>query len=229
MNNPAVLLAGTVGSVAYGLATPGFDIDTLGVFAAPTRDLVGLEQPQQTIATTNPDQQLHEAAKYCHLALKGNPSVSELLWLPEELYTARTPLGEQLLTIRTCFLSAPRVRDAYLGFADQQLRRLTGRCGPHVEHRTRRRSAKHARHLARLVGQGIKLYKTGHLQVRVEDPEWIRAFGDRVASGRTHEAASLLIAARKVFDTSRSPLPDEPDKGPALEWLSAVRTTHWES
>ncbi len=40
-----VLLAGIVGSTAYGLAGPDSDVDRLGVFAAPTLSLLGLDAP----------------------------------------------------------------------------------------------------------------------------------------------------------------------------------------
>lgn len=218
-----LLLAGTVGSVAYGLARPSSDHDTLAVYAALTRTLVGLTCPDETTVETRPGRALHEARKFCALALDGNPTVQELLWLPDDLYQTRTPLGADLIGVREAFLTAPRVRAAYLGYAAGQLKRLTGRTGPHVEPATRRRSAKHARHLARLIGQGIKLYQTGHLQVRVDDPEWIRAFG-----GRVDEAQQLLAAAEKVFDRTHTPLPDQPDDGPVRDWLAAVRIAHWE-
>lgn len=53
----------------------------------------------------------------------------ELVWLPDELYEVRTPLGDELIGIRGSFLSAQRVRDAYLGYATQQFRKLESRAG----------------------------------------------------------------------------------------------------
>jgi hypothetical protein len=122
-----ILLAGIVGSTAYGLATPDSDIDRLGVFAAPTRSLLGLRTPRESIVTTAPDRTLHEARKWCDLALGGNPTVMELVWLPDDLYETRTPFGDELIGIRSAFLSAKRVRDAYLGYATQQFRKLERR------------------------------------------------------------------------------------------------------
>ncbi|MER5322364.1 nucleotidyltransferase domain-containing protein [Streptosporangium roseum] len=228
-NTSHVLLAGIVGSTAYGLAGPGSDIDTLGIFAAPTRDLVGLRTPDETHVSTKPDRTLHEAKKWCLLALNGNPAVLEITWLPDDLYQVRTPLGEQLIAIRSAFLAAPRVRDAYLGYAAGQFKRLSGRFGPNVEHATRKRAAKEARHLARLITQGCELYATGTLTVRLDSPDLIRDFGDRVAAGDLDEAKSLLDVAETFFDNTRSPLPARPNEGPVREWLSAVRTTHWEA
>ncbi len=47
MPEGAVLLSGIVGSTAYGLAGPGSDVDRLGMFAAPTLDLLRLDPPRE--------------------------------------------------------------------------------------------------------------------------------------------------------------------------------------
>jgi hypothetical protein len=61
-----VLLAGIVGSTAYGLAGPDSDVDHLGVYAAPTVAFHGLHPPtgkDATLVRHDPDSTLHEAAK----------------------------------------------------------------------------------------------------------------------------------------------------------------------
>ncbi|MEU6353273.1 nucleotidyltransferase domain-containing protein [Streptomyces sp. NPDC047072] len=215
MTVPNILLSGIVGSTAYGLAREGSDVDRLGMFAAPTETLLGLHTPKESHVTTAPDRTLHEAAKWCRLALGGNPTVMELVWLPDELYETRTPLGDELIGIRGSFLSAQRVRDAYLGYATQQFRRLEGRDRD-------RRTAKHARHLKRLCHQGLELYATGRLGVRVEDPEEYHRFGESVAADPT-VARSLLAHYETVFAETRSVLPEHPDEAPAEAWLRRVR------
>ncbi|MEV0429987.1 nucleotidyltransferase domain-containing protein [Micromonospora sp. NPDC050495] len=218
-----LLLSGIVGSVAYGLAGPDSDVDRIGVFAAPTVAFHGLHPPRESVVTTGPDLTLHEAGKYARLALSGNPTATELMWLPDECYETRTELGERLIGIRAAFLSGPRVRDAYLGYAAQQFRKLAGR---DATVGGRRRSAKHARHLARLLHQGRVLYTTGVLAIRLADPEWFRAFGERVAAGALDEAEALVAAAERDFDRIRTPLPERPDEETVERWLLAVRAAH---
>lgn len=218
-----LLLSGIVGSVAYGLAGPGSDVDRIGVFAAPTVAFHGLYPPRESVVTTEPDVTLHEARKYALLALSGNPTATELMWLPDECYEIRTEFGERLIAIRSAFLSAPRVRDAYLGYATQQFRKLTSRDSSMGG---RRRSAKHVRHLARLLHQGRVLYATGVLEIRLADPEWFRAFGERVAGGALDEAEALVAAAERDFDRIRTPLPDSPDEETVERWLLGVRAAH---
>ncbi|MGC5029067.1 nucleotidyltransferase domain-containing protein [Micromonospora sp. DT229] len=221
-----LLLSGIVGSVAYGLAGPGSDVDRIGVFAAPTVAFHGLHPPKESVVTTDPDLTLHEARKWCRLALSGNPTASELVWLPDDCYETRTEFGELLIGIRSAFLSAPRVREAYLGYAAQQFRKLESRGDGTFSSDTRRRTAKHARHLARLVHQGRLLYATGVLEIRLADPGWFRDFGDRVAGGALEEARALLAEAESDFDRIRTPLPDRPDEETVERWLLDVRAAH---
>ena len=81
------LLLGITGSNAHGLAGPNSDIDYAGIYGATTREVLGLGYQQQkaTRGGNEPDAQLHEIGKYLGLAIKGNPSVLELLYLPEYL------------------------------------------------------------------------------------------------------------------------------------------------
>ncbi|WP_395107198.1 DNA polymerase beta superfamily protein [Actinomadura sp. SCN-SB] len=219
-----VLLAGVVGSTAYGLATPESDVDRLAVFAAPTVLFHGLRPPvgkQATTVTTDPDVTRHEAGKFAGLCLGVNPTVTELLWLDE--YETRTELGDRLIGVREAFLSARRVRDAYFGYAVSQFRRLEGRGDGSFSADTRKRTAKHARHLARLVHQGLELYRTGRLTVRLENPQWYRDFGERVAQGELDEAKSLLAEAESKFDAIRTPLAERPDEDAVERWLLEVR------
>ncbi|MFE6049778.1 DNA polymerase beta superfamily protein [Kitasatospora sp. NPDC056446] len=218
-----VLLSGIVGSTAYGFAHAGSDIDRLGLFAVPTEELHGLHRPAESHVGTAPDVTLHEAAKWCRLALGCNPTASELVWLPDGLYETRTPLGEELIGIRTAFLSATAVRNAYLGYADQQFRKLLTRDTADPD--TRRRAAKHARHLVRLVEQAVRLHETGRNLIRLPDPERIRDLGERIAD-RPAVAESLLADAA---DRLAGPgvLPAAPDPRPVEDWLRRVRAAHY--
>ncbi|MDG6103472.1 nucleotidyltransferase domain-containing protein [Dactylosporangium aurantiacum] len=218
-----VLLAGIVGSTAYGLAGPGSDIDRLGMYAVPTVALHGLRQPAESIVSTHPDVTFHEARKYCSLALGGNPTVSELLWLPDELYETRTALGEELIAVRSSLLSAKRVRDAYLGYATQQFRKLESRGDGSFSSETRHRTAKHARHLLRLCWQGYTAYTTGVIHIRLDDPQRFLDFGERVAGGDIDAARRMLADYEAAFDATPGVLPAEPDERVAEDWLRRVR------
>lgn len=227
---PNVLLSGIVGSVAYGLDTGDSDVDRLGVFAAPTERLVGLHPPNPSVVSSKPDATFHEAGKYAALALKVNPTITELMWLPGELYETRADLGNALITIRRSFLSQKAVRNAYLGYATQQFKRLENRGDGSFSADTRKRTAKHARHLYRLHAQGIMLWQTGHLTVRLPhgDAVLCRAFGDKVAAGDLEAGRRVIAWAEEVFDTGKTVLPERPDEPAVESWLQMVRRQHYE-
>lgn len=222
-----ILLSGIVGSTAYGLAREGSDIDRLGVYAVDTVELHGLYQPKQSHVTTDPDVTYHEVAKWCRLALSGNPTVMELVWLPDDLYEVRTELGDELISLRTSFLSAKRVRDAYLGYATQQFKKLESRgdgtFGPDLAHRT----AKHARHMNRLLIQGFELWSTGSLTIRLDHPGDVMSFGARVSMGDPMVARELLENYEAAFDSNPSVLPGTPDEAAVEAWLRKVRAAYY--
>jgi hypothetical protein len=155
--------------------------------------------------------------------LSGNPTAIELLWLPADLYEVRTPLGEELIGIRSAFLSAPRVRDAFLGYASQQLDRLVNkrRTGNWLD----RRAAKHARHMLRLIDQGLALYETGILPIRLANPERYLDFGAHVEADPSL-AGPVLADARERFAAARTVLPEAPDEALVERWLLHVRAAN---
>ncbi len=226
MNHGTILLAGVVGSTAYGLADEFSDVDRLGVFAAPTVAFHGLHRPRESHVTTHPDATYHEAAKWVRLALGGNPTVMELVWL--DGYETVTLLGEELIGLRSSLLCAKRVRDAYLGYATQQFRKLENRGDGSFSADTRKRTAKHARHLWRLLHQGSELHQTGRLVVRLSPggADTCREFGERVATGDLTLVESAFRLAETIFD-GPGVLPDRPDEAEAEAWLLRVRVAMW--
>lgn len=221
-----ILLSGVVGSTAYGLAGPESDVDRLGVYAAPTVAFHGLHPPLGKAATVvehEPgDATFHEAGKLAALLSRGNPTVTELLWL--DAYEVETELGRELVGIRSAFLSAKRIRDAYFGYATAQFRRLldTGQ----FQSKMRKRASKHGRHLLRLLNQGLELYSTGHLTIRVTDPDWYITNGELIADNPEH-ARRFLHEAETKFDAATSPLPERPDEATVERWLLRVRAAFY--
>lgn len=221
-----LLLAGIVGSTAYGLAGPDSDIDRLGVYAAPTTAFHGLHPPvgkAATVVQKEPgDATYHEAGKLALLCLGGNPTVTELMWLED--YEVKTWLGEELIAIRSAFLSAKRVRDAYFGYATAQFNRLheTGQ----FQSKQRSRPAKHARHMLRLLDQGYQLYTTGHLTMKLEDPQWYIDQGNLIAAD-PELAKPMLMKAQERFESATSALPERPDLEAVENWLLQVRAAYY--
>jgi hypothetical protein len=228
---PNILLSGIIGSTAYGLAHEGSDIDRIGTYAAPTSAFHGLHLPVGKAATwvsSKPDATFHEAGKLVALLLKANPTVTELLWL--DRYEVTTPEGRALIAIRQSFLSATAARNAYLGYAEGQFKRLENRGDGSFSADTRKRTAKHARHLWRLVSQCGQLWGDGVLTVRLEgdDVMYCREFGEKVAAGDLDVARQLLYNAGCTLEATPCALPARPDEAAAEAWLQDVRRIYWE-
>lgn len=217
-----LLLQGVVGSTAYGLSREGSDVDRLGVFVAPTIEVAGLDwhSGRETKVQTKPDVTLHEVGKYLRLALKCNPTIMELLWLSKDLLEYAEPFyGLRLVGLRKAFLSEKYVRAAYGGYAYQQANKLRERGDGSFSADTRKRTAKHARHILRLLRQGRELLETGKLTIRVPDPESYFAFDDMTSS----EMLDVYEKEDKLFLGAKSVLPSAPDVDKVREYLTAVR------
>lgn len=228
----ATLLKALVGSHAYGLSTPASDKDYLGIFALPTIDLVGLNSYDESLVTQNPDTTMHEAGKYARLALKVNPTITELMWLPEDGYVTTHYLGDDLIDIRTAFLSKSYVRNAYLGYATAQFKGLCSRGGSFGAD-LHKRTEKHSRHLWRLCKQGMDLWEHQGLTVALPGAQALecREFGQMVAAeankNEFRTAQRFMDQAVAKFDTLKTSLPDEPDFDKVQLWLQAVRREFW--
>ena len=172
-----VLVLGLVGSKAYGIDNQDSDEDYVGCFMVdPRRILTDLEYEStwHTILAYEPhDCQVHELRKFVSLAAKANPTILESLFSPQ-ISVSRA--GLELVRNRHLFLSQ-KVRYTYGGYARQQMDRLQRRGDGSFSSDTRKRYAKHARHMFRLLEQGTSILETGELQVRVSDPERIVAMG----------------------------------------------------
>lgn len=220
------ILRGVVGSTAYGLSTPESDVDRLGVHVASVTDLLtwGHSPSQKSVVTTDPDSTSHDVGKYLSLAMKGNPTVLELLWLPE--YEVCTWEGKRLLDIRRHLLSRTGIVNAYGGYAMQQIRRLLNR-GDSFSADTRNRTAKHARHCFRLLIQGEHLLRTGELMILLphDHLSTLWEISDR-ADRSDHEYLYNLFQyydgrLQRAYGSSN--IPDSPDVETVTEALLEIR------
>jgi hypothetical protein len=105
------ILRGEVGSGVHGITLPGTDDrDEMGVCIEPPEYVIGLLHFEQYIYRSAVERTGREGArsehgdldlvvyslrKWCRLALKGNPTVLLLLFLPESAIMKITPLGHE--------------------------------------------------------------------------------------------------------------------------------------
>lgn len=212
-----IILEGITGSRAYGLDTETSDTDIKGVYVAPTQDILGLYNVKETVDHTEPDWVYHEVGKFIELAMKGNPTILEMLFL--DGYLTLTKFGKMLVDNRHHFLSNV-IYKSYGGYALSQARKLNARGGTYGSGRANRYE-KHTRHCFRLLHQGKELLETGDLTVRVTSQmrEELFAIG---------EASPAEIIDRfewdfAEFDKIKSVLPDQPNKEAINKILLKIR------
>ena len=149
-----------VGSRAYGLAGGESDVDRRGIYLPPADlhwSLAGVPEQLERPAT---EECYWEARKFLTLALKANPNILECLYSP--LVEKVTPLGEQLLAMRECFLSQ-MIFQTFNGYAMSQFKKIEQDLRNHGEVRW-----KHAMHLLRLLLTGAATLRQGRVPVHVE-------------------------------------------------------------
>lgn len=193
-------LISLVGSRGYGLHTPESDFDYRGFYLAPTESLLGLGRPTEQLEAKDPDTCIFELDKFVHLAMNANPNVLEILFADALIID---PVGAELVANRGLFLSQ-RARKSYGGYVVQQLRRATQGRGDALYVRRREKAI---RHLFRLYEQGKGLLESGELQVRVADPEAIRA-KSLLSDAELQEEMARLDSEMMELD---SLLPEQPD------------------
>jgi len=178
-----LILRTTVGSVVHGLSNPGTDDrDEMGVCVEPPEYLLGFRRFEHFVYRTQPegaqsgpgdlDLVVYGLRKWCHLALKGSPTVLLPLFVPAEHVIARTDLGAELQALAPAFVSRAAGR-AFLGYLTAQRLGLTGE-----RHATRTRElsrvhgydTKYAMHALRIAHQGLELLRTGRITLPVAEP-----------------------------------------------------------
>lgn len=220
-----ILLQGIVGSHAYGLAHENSDIDRLAINRIKSDAFLSMHGVHDRDLTSTShsangdDITIHEVGKFCRLALQCNPTLLELLWLPEHLLEINTDEGAELIALREGFLCANRVRSSYLGYARQQLERAI------ASGKNPRRREKAARHLYRLVHQGVSLHRTGHLELHVPDRDETFTIGELAATGDITPLRALLTWADEQF-AQPTALPHEPHRALIEDYVLRTRTQH---
>ncbi len=158
---PGVLIFSKVwGSHSHNTALETSDTDYLAVFVSPSRELLGLHPPAESVTHEKPDIQAHEVGKFCRLLLKGNPGIVEMLFT-ERLYWGGYH-WDKLRKLRKEFLTQDTV-NAYLGYCHGQLDRLQK--GSRLHTSQGEYNTKWAYHLMRLLGDVDRICQGGEPQV----------------------------------------------------------------
>lgn len=201
---PYIIYRCVVGSRAYGLDDESSDSDRRGIYLPPARFHWALGGLPEQIEDEQTRDTYWELQKFLILALKANPNALECLSTPLVEYA--TPLAEELLALRACFLSRA-IYQTYNGYVLSQFKRL--------EQDLRTKGAiklKHAMHLIRLLLAGIHVLREGELLVRViEQRERLLAI--KHGQMEWEEINAWRLQLHREFDQAFTTcqLPERPD------------------
>lgn len=206
-------LVATTGSIAYGLNHANSDVDQMGVFIAPTTEVAGLNwnavsESWSDASPNGDDLTMHEIGKFLKLALKGNPTLIELLFMNE--YDILTEEGERMVALRKSIISEKQLRSSYHGYAKSQFMRVREDDPFKV---------KMARHTLRIARQGRSLLETAGFNVRVENPQ------EYFDLTEMPKQVMLDVIEQELYMlyTCKSVLPEYPDRESVVDFLRSVR------
>lgn len=215
-----IIFAKVAGSHSHNCNVPTSDVDALGVYVADIDSILGLDDVEDTVTTDGNNCTLHEVGKFCHLLLKGNPTVVEMLWTDRMCY--ETAMWLDLKKERKRFLTC-RVLEQYLGYMISQMRKLEK--GTSVHTTGGQYNEKFAYHFLRLGGDAVAI-------ARGDDPQvWKEEGHERdvlmKARAGKYSQAWVLDRAKTMIDFIDGkkpwPLPEDGDREWLNDWLLWVR------
>ncbi|MGO8795032.1 MAG: DNA polymerase beta superfamily protein [Candidatus Sulfotelmatobacter sp.] len=230
------------GSELHGAKVHGTDdLDIYGTYVEPPELALGLDPMPHFVWSTagnerrngpkDVDITLYSLKKWASLACKGNPTALHFLFSKGPL---QNKTWTHILANGNVFLSRSCVPQ-FLGFADDQLKRMTGRKGrgkkgqrPELEEKYGY-DVKAGMHVLRLLGECQELVSTG--QITLPRPE--RDLLIRVRTGK-HSMKTVLALAEKQFAqcksaAARSPLPEKIDRAAVSRLLAEAYRMAWDA
>jgi hypothetical protein len=123
------------GSHLYGTSTPESDEDFVGIFMPPPEYVLGLQSVQEVDFSIKDkdesgkntadavDRKLYEFRKFINLAMRNNPNIIEILFVPEGVCKYVNQTGAALLAIRDSFPSQESI-PRFIGYAHAQKHKM---------------------------------------------------------------------------------------------------------
>lgn len=233
-----------VGSTIHGVALEDKDDrDEMGVCVEPAEYVVGLEVFEQyeyrsarertgiRDARSEPgdlDLTIYSLRKYVRLAIKGNPTVMLLLFVPQDRLVLQTPLGKELQDLAPAIASRSAGQQ-FLGFLRAQKQRLLRERGTANIRSRDDQNAKQAAHMLRLGYQGVEFLTTGRITLPIPEPE--RQLVLETKRGEADMNRVLTTVAeleREIADLiDTSPLQQECDREAVNRFLIDAHLRTW--
>lgn len=239
VHQDGLIMACIGGSQAHGAKLGATDdTDWYGLYIPPPEKLLGLKHEEHFVFTTGgklggngPDDVdvcLYTLLKWAGLAAKGNPSALHFLFAPLE-FTTHT--WDDVSARREIFLAKGHVKP-FLGFADDQMKRLLGQKGQKNVHRAELENkhgydTKYAMHVIRLYGEAKELMVHGRITLpRPNRDKLIEIRKGKYSLAEIRQLGAQLESEALAAQAS-SPLPDEVDRDAINRLLADAHLRFW--
>jgi uncharacterized protein len=230
------------GSELHGAKVHGTDdLDIYGIYIEPPELVLGLESmPHFVWSTAGNDRRngphdvditLYSLKKWAGLACKGNPTALHFLFAEG---TLRNAIWTEVVRNRRVFLARLFVKP-FLGFADDQLKRMTGRKGrgkkgqrPEIEEKYGY-DVKAAMHTLRLLYECKELLAEGTITLPRPECDFLI----RVRTGK-YSMEKVVAMAQKLFAeceeaAEASALPERVDRSAISRLLTDAYRKAWDA
>jgi uncharacterized protein len=205
-----------IGSRAYGLDDGESDTDRRGIFLPPADLQWSLYGVPEQLEGQETQEHYWELQRFLVLALKANPNVLECLY--SSLVETKTPLAEELLGMRSSFLSR-LVYQTYNGYVMSQFKKMQTDLRNQGQVKW-----KHVMHLIRLLISGIDVLRKGVVSVRVDEHR-DQLLAIKRGEVPWEETEKWRLALHHDFDSAlgETKLPERPDYERANAFLVRAR------
>lgn len=228
------------GSQAHGAKLGATDdTDWYGLYIPPPTKILGLQREEHFVFTTggklggngplDVDVCLYTLTKWAGLAAKGNPSALHFLFAPLDFTTST---WNQISARRELFLAKSHVLP-FLGFAEDQMKRLLGQKGQKNVHRAELEKehgydTKYAMHVIRLYGEAKELMEHGRITLpRPNSDELIEIRKSKYSLAEIQKLGQQL-ESEALAAQATSPLPDKADRDAISRLIADTHLRFWD-
>lgn len=235
MTNKEIAIQGEIirivaGSKLYGIDTPESDIDILGVCIEPPKYVVGLHTFEQW---DGPELNgtIYSLRKFIRLVTNGNPTVTELLFVPESHIIESHQYGRDLLALASKLVSQKTIH-CYLGYLKAQKERLIGERGQKRSTRAELEEkfgydTKYAAHALRLGMLGNELARCGNLRFPMCEADRQHLLALRNGKYSLKRVVEEIEHYEMNLEFCKCNLTVKPDMDYINRWLITTYTRYW--
>jgi predicted nucleotidyltransferase len=230
------ILLGEVGSRGLGLHNEDSDTDLMGICIEPAEYVIGTKNFESKSERTAPkgersspgDIELttYSLRKYVKLAMRGNPTVLQLMYLPSYKFISKE--GHALLDIRNAFVT----REAGVRFGaylrNQKMKLLgekSGMRGPLVEKFGY--DTKLAMHAVRLGIQGVEYLQAGYMTMPLYEEDRKFLLDIRAGNYRLEVVLECIGDIQNELDVATDNCTVEPDEDLINDFLIKTHLGYW--